>query len=169
MKTQKKRRFITLIEIMIVMFLIAMITGVVAYNYRGSLEEGRAFKTQQGIEKIRTILMLTAADNMVGLDQVVSEWRNYVKSSPLANNPNALIKDGWGADYSVNLEEGSNWEQEVRVHSQRYDQYLREHPSLFHGKSYYRYLYDDAAPLLYVNRANGSHLNRHDGGGCDCC
>ena len=29
-----KKRYITLIEIMIVMFLIALITGVIAYNYR---------------------------------------------------------------------------------------------------------------------------------------
>lgn len=33
------------------MFLIAMITGVIAYNYTGSLEEGKAFKTKAGIEK----------------------------------------------------------------------------------------------------------------------
>ena len=32
----KKRRFITLVEMMIVMFLIAMITGVIAYNYTGN-------------------------------------------------------------------------------------------------------------------------------------
>ncbi len=29
---------------MIVMFLIALITGVIAYNYRGSLEEGKSLK-----------------------------------------------------------------------------------------------------------------------------
>ena len=52
----------TLIEMMIVMFLIAMITGVVAFNYRATLSEGRAFKTQQGIEKVRTILLLSLAD-----------------------------------------------------------------------------------------------------------
>ena len=47
-----KRHFVTLIEMMIVMFLIMLITGVIAYNYRGSLDEGKAFKTRAGIEKV---------------------------------------------------------------------------------------------------------------------
>ncbi len=50
---QYKRRYITLIEIMIVMFLIALITGVLAYNYRGSLDEGKAFKTKTGLAMLR--------------------------------------------------------------------------------------------------------------------
>ena len=60
-----KRRYITLIEIMIVMFLIALITGVVAYNYRGSLDEGKAFKTRAAIDKLETILNLKVSENRV--------------------------------------------------------------------------------------------------------
>ena len=56
-----KKRYITLVEMMIVMFLIAMITGVIAYNYTGSLEEGKAFKTKAGIQKIETILALESS------------------------------------------------------------------------------------------------------------
>ena len=48
---------------MIVMFLIALITGVIAYNYRGTLEEGKAFKTKAAMEKIETILSLEIANH----------------------------------------------------------------------------------------------------------
>ena len=58
-----KKRFVTLVEMMIVMFLIAMITGVIAFNYTGSLEEGKAFKTKSGIDKIHTILDLHLASH----------------------------------------------------------------------------------------------------------
>ena len=48
---------------MIVMFLIALITGVIAYNYRGTLEEGKAFKTKAAMEKLETILSLEIANH----------------------------------------------------------------------------------------------------------
>lgn len=126
-----KKRCITLIEIMIVMFLIAMITGVVAYNYRGSLEEGRAFKTQQGIDKVKTILLLSIADNPSTWDEMRDKWEGYVKSSPLASNPKALVVDGWGEKYKVDpiTVEG---QKDVQVRSERYEAYLKAHPSLFH-------------------------------------
>ncbi len=44
----------TLMEIMIVMALIAMILGAVAWNYQGALDDGRAFETKANIEKVRT-------------------------------------------------------------------------------------------------------------------
>ncbi len=43
------KRCVTLIEMMIVMFLISLITGVIAYYYRGSLDEGKAFKTKAAL------------------------------------------------------------------------------------------------------------------------
>lgn len=94
------RRAITLVEMMIVMFLIAMITGVIAYNYTGSLEEGKAFKTRAGIEKLHTIISLYQAQH--GNDQ--TDWKKMVEESPLVKNPNDLIKDGWGAEYKVDIQ-----------------------------------------------------------------
>ena len=71
---QFKRRCITLIEIMIVMFLIALIAGVITYNYRGSLDEGKAFKTKAAIDKVETILNLSVADDPSLMDHISSEW-----------------------------------------------------------------------------------------------
>ncbi|MBA3722475.1 MAG: general secretion pathway protein GspG [Parachlamydiaceae bacterium] len=119
-KFQFKKRFITLVEMMIVMFLIAMITGVIAYNYTGSLEEGKAFKTKAGIEKIKTILALDAASG--DIDNIKDGWKEIIKNSPLVQNADELIKDGWGAEYEVDTgdEEG---EKVVKVTSKKYEAY----------------------------------------------
>ena len=76
---KKRRRFVTLIEIMIVMFLIALITGVIAYNYRGSLDEGKAFKTSAAIDKIETILNLEIAKNPALRDNISNNWKELIE------------------------------------------------------------------------------------------
>jgi hypothetical protein len=122
-----KKRFVTLIEMMIVMFLIALITGVIAYNYRGTLEEGKAFKTKAGIEKLETILNLEAAKNP-DLFNNISQWQDYVRASPLVSNFQAITTDGWGATYHVQLEEGR-----IVVRSENFDNYVRTHHTMFGG------------------------------------
>lgn len=124
-----KKRFITLVEMMIVMFLIAMITGVIAYNYTGSLEEGKAFKTKAGMQKIQTILALEAANGDV--ENIENNWENVIRRSPMVQNPDDLIKDGWGNRYDVSVEEG-----EVVVKSKKYEDYNAKNnkSSLFNDK-----------------------------------
>lgn len=123
---RKKRRHITLIEIMIVMFLIALIAGVLTYNVVGSLDEGRAFKTRTGMEKLETILSLKVAENPAALSDMETKWREYVAESPLVQNPKALIRDGWGQDYKVTVE-GST----IKISSEKYDAYKKSHPTRF--------------------------------------
>ncbi|MDP1836066.1 MAG: hypothetical protein Q8K75_09105 [Chlamydiales bacterium] len=113
------RRFITLIEIMIVMTLIAMILGVVAYNYQGALEEGRAFETRANIEKIRTILTLKVANDPGAIDSVQDKWKDYVKSSPLVQNPEKVVRDGWGDEYKVTVEQSDEGNPVITVKSPR--------------------------------------------------
>lgn len=122
-----KRRYITLIEIMIVMFLIALITGVIAYNYRGSLDEGKAFKTKAAIEKVETILNLKVSENPDLLNNIQSEWGNVIRNSPLVSNPDALLKDGWGSPFEVYVDD----RQVVRVRSPRYEDYAKSHQTMF--------------------------------------
>lgn len=114
-----KKRYITLIEMMIVMFLIAMITGVIAFNYTGSLEEGKAFKTQAGIEKIHTILDLYVAAHPDA--KVDSEWEGIVNDSQLVKNPKELLKDGWGQPYTVSRTADGD----IEIKSTKYDEYQR--------------------------------------------
>lgn len=124
---QIKRRYITLIEIMIVMFLIALITGVLAYNYRGSLDEGKAFKTKAAIEKVETILNLAVSEHPEKTNSIGSEWPNIIKNSPLVSSPDALLRDGWGAPFDVTVDEQGV----VHVSSQKYDDYKKTHQTMF--------------------------------------
>jgi general secretion pathway protein G len=115
-----KKRFITLVEMMIVMFLIAMITGVIAYNYTGSLDEGKAFKTKAGIDKIRTVLDLHLAMHPEDRDHVSSQWQAIVGQSQLVKNANELVKDGWGDEYKVSTDNNND----IEIHSEKYTTYL---------------------------------------------
>jgi general secretion pathway protein G len=122
-----KKRYITLIEIMIVMFLIALITGVIAYNYRGSLDEGKAFKTRTAIDRLETLLNLKVSERPEMINSIGSEWQDIVRSSPLVSNPDALIKDGWGSVFEVGVDDNGN----IKVRSQRYDDYASKHATMF--------------------------------------
>lgn len=117
---KKQRRFVTLIEMMIVMFLIALITGVVAYNYRGTLEKGKVFKTEAGIQRLQTILNLAVAEDP---SADINNWETIVRQSPLVNDPEALIYDGWGRKYIVGF---SDEIQGVVVSSENYRKYKQK-------------------------------------------
>jgi general secretion pathway protein G len=118
-KCSFKRRYITLVEMMIVMFLIAMITGVIAYNYTGTLEEGKAFKTKNGMDKIRTVLDLHLATHPEDRDHIDTQWIRIVEASQLVKNPKEIIKDGWGMDYQVTQGQDG----EIEIKSDKYMQY----------------------------------------------
>lgn len=102
-----QKRYITLIEIMIVMFLIALIAGVVAYNYRGSLDEGRAFQTKQNIEKVRNILELEMARTPTADLTSQGGWQALVRRSPLIKDADSTMRDGWGNELVVVYADGA--------------------------------------------------------------
>lgn len=115
----RKKNYITLIEIMIVMFLIALITGVLAYNYRGSLDQGKVFKTKAAIEKLETILNLSVAEDPSLSDSIEENWQSVIKKSPLVKNADDLIKDGWGKEYRVER----NSDGQIEVYSEALNDY----------------------------------------------
>lgn len=121
-KMNVRRQFVTLIEMMIVMFLIAMITGVVAYNYTGSLEKGKAFKTEAGIQRLSQILTLAVAENPALLDSIQQNWIEVVGSSALVQNKEALIKDGWGSNYQVSVDTDGA----IHITSTKYSDYIQK-------------------------------------------
>ncbi len=65
----------TLIEIMIVILLIGMIGGALAFNMRGSMDEGKKFKTRQNIARVYDILMMEHAEG-TSLEEVVEKKEN---------------------------------------------------------------------------------------------
>jgi type II secretory pathway pseudopilin PulG len=100
---KKKKQPITLIEIMIVILLIGLIGGVLAYNLKGSLDEGKVFKTEQGAQQVRNILLLEVAKGRISMADIPANWKAIIKASPLVGKPDDLIKDGWGDEFSVKL------------------------------------------------------------------
>lgn len=121
------RRAITLIEMIVVMILIATITGAVALNYRESLNEGKAFKTQAGIDRLETVLSLYYAEHpgeamRGGEDDILS----IVSQSPLVRNPKDFIRDGWGDKYEISIQTDSSSAPVIAVRSKKFEQYQAE-------------------------------------------
>lgn len=97
----KKKRPITLIELLIVILLIGIIGGALAFNMKGSLDKGKLFKTEEGIRTIRDILYLEMAQTNDSAATVAGRWQDVVKASPLVSKADDLLKDGWGYTYKV--------------------------------------------------------------------
>lgn len=101
-RERRKKRAITLIEIMIVILLIGLIGGALAYNMRGSLEEGRAFKTRQNKSRLYDLLMLEYAQGDRNLKEIADQWSHIIKQSPLVKGDD-LLKDGWNEPFRVEV------------------------------------------------------------------
>lgn len=118
-----RKRMITLIEIMIVIALIALIMGGLAYNYTGSLDKGKVFKTETAMEKLETILNLAIAQDPSLQEGITEHWPQLVQNSPLVKNPKDLIEDAWGYKYRVE----KNNEGKLEVISEGLNNYRMKH------------------------------------------
>lgn len=116
-----KRRYFTLIEMMIVIALIGLIGSVVAYNLKGSLDQGKVFKTEQAISQLSDILWLEISKG-ASFDDLSGQWTSYVKASPLVKDPNKLLVDGWNQPFTIEVN-GNDF----TIRSVRYDQYKAGH------------------------------------------
>jgi general secretion pathway protein G len=95
MKKRRMKRTLTLLEIMIVIFLITLITGVIGYNMKGSLDKGKAFRTVQAQAQLHDMLLLALADGEP-MSKILESPQPVLKKLGLAKDPDKLLKDGWG-------------------------------------------------------------------------
>lgn len=119
---EKKKRPLTLLEIMIVILLIGLIGSVIGFNMKGSLDEGKAFKTRQAQEQIKDIFMLEIARG-TSMDEVLADQERYLEASGLVKNPSDFLKDGWNMPFEIKA--NGNKSGEIIVRSERlkvYDQ-----------------------------------------------
>jgi type II secretory pathway pseudopilin PulG len=123
MKTLKKKRSLTLLEIMIVIVLIGLIGSVIGVNMKGSLDEGRAFKTRQAQEQIKDILMLEVARG-TPLEKVIENKEAYLANSGLVKNPKKFLKDGWEEEFEVKV--GGQGKDQISVTSAKLKAYDRK-------------------------------------------
>lgn len=100
---KKKKKPVTLIEIMIVILLIGLISGALAFNMRGSADKGRLFKTDQNCERVYDALMLALANGEITLEQCENnvEVKRVLKNSLWLKDGESLLKDAWGQDLVI--------------------------------------------------------------------
>ncbi len=55
---KRKKRAFSLLEVMVVIFLITLITGAIGYNMKGTLDKGRAFRTEQAKTQLHDLLLI---------------------------------------------------------------------------------------------------------------
>lgn len=123
MKIHYTKRTLTLIEIMIVIVLIGLIGSVIGFNMKGSLDEGRAFKTRQAQDQIKDILMLEVARG-TPVDQVIEKKEEYLANSGLVKDPKKFLKDGWDEPFSIKVSRKSK--EEIIVVSEKLKAYERK-------------------------------------------
>lgn len=121
---KKTKRAMTLLEIMIVIFIIGLISSVVGYNMRGSLDKGKAFKTHEAICKLYNVLQLELSEENVGnlaKDGLVKTVKVTLKNSGYITKPNDYLKDGWGDPLTFDIVN-----HEIRMTSKRYEEFCKE-------------------------------------------
>ena len=104
---------------MVVIFIIGLIVSVIGFRYQGGLEKGKAFKTETSIDKVETILNLQVAEKPQLLDNIEKDWKEVIRKDPLVKDPEALIKDGWGDELEVDLDDNKV----IHVKSKNLDAY----------------------------------------------
>lgn len=96
----KKKRALTLLEIMIVIFLITLITGVIGYNMKGSLDKGKAFKTEQALSQLHDMLLLGLSEGRK-MDDILANPKSVLEELGIARDPAGLLKDGWNENFII--------------------------------------------------------------------
>lgn len=101
---RSKRTALTLIEMMLVIILIGIVGGALAFNLKGAIEKGKGFKTEEIRKKINSALDLALLEGIT-IEELENNWIEYVKKSPLIKmKPNQEnILDGWGKPFRVEL------------------------------------------------------------------
>jgi competence protein ComGC len=132
---KRKKRSITLMEIMIVILLIGLISSVVGYNMKGSLDKGKAFKSKQGAVKIKEILEFEALDKELELENFTTakgseKYVDYLIGSGLFKDRKDCL-DGWEKPYLIKIKdkpkEDPDKEDELVVESPALQKYEAAH------------------------------------------
>ncbi len=91
----------TLMELMVVIVIIGLVSSVVAYNVRGSLEKGRDFKTRQAMNMLEEVIALEVPSNEIA--HFLESPEKVLRDTGLVKNPKKLLEDGWGTPFKMAL------------------------------------------------------------------
>ncbi|MCC5831949.1 MAG: type II secretion system protein [Chlamydiales bacterium] len=101
---RRKKRPVTLIEIMIVILLIGLIGGALAFNMRGSMDKGKVFKTEQNISRVYDALMFEYAKGDLKLPEIVEQRERILRECPFVKDGVKLLRDAWGNPLSITID-----------------------------------------------------------------
>lgn len=107
---------------MIVIFLITLITGAIGYNMKGTLDRGRAFRTEQAKAQLHDLLLICMEEG-VKPDELAKEPAANLKKYNLAKNSEKIIQDGWGSNFVIQYIQSKN---DFKITSPAYDRYMKK-------------------------------------------
>ena len=88
-----KRRAVTLIEIMIVIFIIGLIGSVIGYNMKGSLDERKAFKSEHGSRQVYHYIQLQLSKGS-NIQAILADPEKALRDTGFVSRPDKLLQDG---------------------------------------------------------------------------
>jgi general secretion pathway protein G len=118
---RKSRRSLTLIEVMIVLFLIGMVISVLTYSMKGSMDEGKCFKARQRALQIEQLLTMVAAQTNDSLETVASNPVSYLERSGMVKKGQEFMTDPWGKQMIVTVEDN-----QIMVRSTEYEAIMKK-------------------------------------------
>jgi general secretion pathway protein G len=118
--TMKGRRFaLTLIEMIIVMLLIATITGAIAVNYQRSLDKGKLFATERRAERLRSIAYIYFAEHPERIGGELN-WEEIINETGLgAGKASDLLQDDWGNKFDISIQDHKDGTFDIDISSER--------------------------------------------------
>ena len=108
---------------MIVILLITIITGAIGYNMKGTLEKGKAFRTERAREQLHDLLLYCYTETK-DTDQILKNVESMIAKTGLAKNPKELLKDGWGVPFEI---KATKYKNDFIIRSEKLDQFNKNH------------------------------------------
>ena len=101
----KRKRALTLIEIMVVLLIIGIVSTVIGVNVKGTLKESKAFKSEKGSKQIYEILTLEMAKDPTVTQNLIEHPELFLKNSGLVQDPKKFLVDGFGEPFILSIKE----------------------------------------------------------------
>ncbi len=99
--SKKKKRAITLIEMIVVLMILTMITGALAYNYKRSINQGKQFKADEMASRIQTVLEIAIAEGRANRGNINEVWKSECVKSPLIQDGEKFLKEAEALNVTI--------------------------------------------------------------------
>lgn len=120
-----KKKYLTLVEMMVVVVIIGIVASIVGYNVHGALEKSKVMTTQYQIQKLQDILALELDQNPVENPEL--NWKELLQKSDLIKKEDRrkMIQDSWGEEFIVKYDHG-----EFLIKSKKLQRYEKQKKQL---------------------------------------